>query len=150
MRRMQGERKGGDGMGIKPEEKINPELEEGTMECNRFKMREALEATIRFLDSLEYEEIEPYSPLDEDASVLRKKIRAALSEPARQCDVGTAEEQSVRYGEFCQRECLSCDKRISCHIRGEAYRMKCMMEWAQAPYAEGRKGEADGHKNDLQ
>ena len=54
---------------------------------NAAAMREALGATIRFLDNLEYEEIEPYSPLDEDAPELRKKIRDALSAPARNCDV---------------------------------------------------------------
>ena len=34
---------------------------------------------------------------------------AALSDPPRNCDVGTAEEQTRRWNRFCYRhECLSC------------------------------------------
>lgn len=65
---------------------------------------------------------------------IQTEIDKALSAPARNCDVGTAEEQLDRYGVYCQNRCTSCDNRHYCHICGERYRMKCMMEWAQMPY----------------
>lgn len=68
---------------------------------------------------------------------LLNALKAALAGPARNCDVGTAEEQLDRYGLFCQKKCLICENRFSCHICGERYRMKCMMKWAQMPYEEG-------------
>lgn len=62
------------------------------------------------------------------------KERSVLALPRRNCDVGTPEEQLDRYGVYCQNRCTSCDNRHYCHICGERYRMKCMMEWAQMPY----------------
>lgn len=65
------------------------------------------------------------------------KAKATLAEPPRNCDVGTSEEQLDRYGLFCQNKCPICEKRYSCHICGERYRMKCMVAWSQMPYEEG-------------
>lgn len=102
------------------------------MEGNQMKMRDALEA---FVESVEWLcEGDESGRLKQQFGALLSAARAALSAPARNCDVGTEEEQIARYGEFCQHECSSCDRRIYCHIRGEAYRMKCMMKWAQLPY----------------
>ena len=67
-------------------------------------------------------------------------ITAALAKPPRNCDVGTAEEQLDRYGVYCQNRCTSCDDRHYCHICGERYRMKCMMEWTQMPYKAQKGG----------
>ena len=72
-----------------------------------------------------------------DPVEIRDLARAALAKPPRNCNVGTAEEQLDRYGVYCQNRCTSCDNRHYCHICGERYRMKCMMEWAQMPYEEG-------------
>lgn len=79
----------------------------------------------------------------EDVSQACQQARAILynppvtKTPPRNCDVGTAEEQLDRYGLFCQKKCLICENRFSCHLCGERYRMKCMMKWAQMPYEEG-------------
>lgn len=99
------------------------------MEGNQQKMREALDAAMRFIGNLE---IEPYSPLDEDASELRQKIMDALSAPPRQCDVGTAEDQESRFYAFCDpyRNCGGCP-----HIGLE----ECALAWAQTPY-EAKEG----------
>ena len=70
----------------------------------------------------------------DDIEEAHRAITAALSKPPRNCDVGTPEEQLDRYGVYCQNRCTSCDNRHYCHICGERYRMKCMMEWAQMPY----------------
>lgn len=55
---------------------------------NAAAMREALEAALKFIGNLE---IEPYSPLDEDASELRQRIMDAISAPPRNCDVMSVE-----------------------------------------------------------
>lgn len=72
-----------------------------------------------------------------DASDLADDVYDLLHIPPRNCDVGTAEEQLDRWGLFCQNKRPFCEHRHACHICGERYRMKCMMEWAQMPYTEG-------------
>ena len=61
-------------------------------------------------------------------------VKHALSAPPRNCDVGTAEEQSERYEKFCYAhrsrekgcgDCPLCD--IPC----------CEFAWLQMPYEEG-------------
>ena len=105
------------------------------MEGNQQKMREALDAALMFIGNLE---IEPYSPLDEDASELRQTIMDALSAPARQCDVGTADEQNARYEHYCfiHRTMDRCCQ--DCPIKDEPC---CELAWAQTPYAEEGAGE---------
>lgn len=64
-----------------------------------------------------------------------EKVNRALAAPARQCDVGTEEEQEDRYIKFCDSHtknhgnCISCP---ACNIRG-----RCEFNWAQTPYEEG-------------
>ena len=65
--------------------------------------------------------------------------RAALSRPLRNCDVGTAEEQSVRFESFCKRKgdgfsaSAYCAYECPCGNKGD-----CKLAWAQMPYtAEG-------------
>lgn len=63
-------------------------------------------------------------------------IDAALSKPPRQCDVGTAEEQLKRHGEWCAMRPTTthpCLDRGWCH--------KCFAKWAQTPYEAERRGE---------
>lgn len=57
-------------------------------------------------------------------------INAALAEPPRNCDVGTSEEQSERYDEFCDIH----DCRSDCPLfKADS----CELAWAQMPYEEG-------------
>lgn len=57
--------------------------------------------------------------------------KEALSAPPRNCDVGTAEEQSERYHVFCDsNECTSCPCKFT-------VRTYCALIWAQMPYEEG-------------
>lgn len=69
------------------------------------------------------------------------KCKSALSEPSRNCDVGTVEEQSKRFRDFCKIEssasggrCTGC--RAICYGKN-----KCELAWAQMPYEP--KGEAN-------
>lgn len=66
----------------------------------------------------------------------------ALAAPARNCDVGTSDEQVDRFGTFCISKKTTIplpEKCTRCRIRGEANVHKCMFEWAQLPYTEGEK-----------
>lgn len=58
------------------------------------------------------------------------KIMDALAKPPRNCDVGTAEEQSERHDEFCDIH----DCRSDCPLfKADS----CELAWAQMPYKEG-------------
>jgi len=63
--------------------------------------------------------------------------RAALSAPPRNCDVGTAEEQSRRYEHYCftHRTMERCCQ--DCPIKDEPC---CELAWAQIPYASEEGG----------
>ena len=73
-----------------------------------------------------------------------KAIRAALTVPARQCDVGTAEEQAERFGKLCGKyynEEETCNEEcpLASHpiIHGFP---RCQAYWAQTPYEEKGAG----------
>lgn len=58
--------------------------------------------------------------------------KAALAEPARNCDVGTAEEQAERFKQFCndhQEPWHGCANY--CPVLMSE---KCALAWAQMPY----------------
>lgn len=55
--------------------------------------------------------------------------KAALAEPIRNCEVGTAEEQERRWDEVCNKFQFMMDCRKSCY--------RCAFVWAQMPYEEG-------------
>lgn len=77
--------------------------------------------------------------LDEDCGVdpveIRDIARAALAEPVKNCDVGTAEEQAERFAEYCDSEVC---KRKRCKSQAKALCIElCALAWAQMPYEEG-------------
>ncbi len=59
------------------------------------------------------------------------KANFAISKPLRNCDVGTADEQSQRYNSFCHdhRTMEKCCE--SCPVEKSAC---CELAWAQMPY----------------
>ena len=70
-----------------------------------------------------------------------KQARAALAEPLRNCEVGTAEEQEARFMKFCNShyninnidgECALCP--LNKKVKGE-----CEFAWGQMPYEEVKK-----------
>lgn len=64
--------------------------------------------------------------------------KTALAEPVRNCEVGTAEEQSERFESYCGRcNASTCDHRM---FADEA-KVGCVLAWAQMPYT---KGATDG------
>ena len=69
---------------------------------------------------------------------------AALSAPPRNCDVGTPEEQSQRFGKFCKKSSMSgfgasayCTYECACRESAD-----CKFAWAQTPY-EAQEGGAE-------
>lgn len=77
-------------------------------------------------------------------------IDAALDSPRRNCDVGTAEEQTKRFKEFCEsvkpaEPHYSKTGEVLCPSIGSGRECKlgicnfgqCALKWAQMPYEEG-------------
>ncbi len=106
------------------------------MEGNQMKMREAVVALLDAMDSLGCDEntatLAAFVPGMEDSSAkclaAFRKAKDALSAPARQCDVGTADEQERRY-----------------KATGEVYHTLTLTDalaWAQKPY-EAEEGGAE-------
>ncbi len=81
--------------------------------------------------------------LDEDA--VFEIVTKALNEKPRNCDVGTAEEQTARFNEFCnvafkkwlERWNIKLDQCSSCELSGNR---KCALTWAQMPYTAEKGG----------
>ena len=70
--------------------------------------------------------------------MMKAVAQCALAAPARNCDVGTPEEQSKRAMDFCLRfeDCTKCPVRTN----WTSQKMKaCDLVWAQMPY-EAKEG----------
>ena len=116
------------------------------MEANDMKaMREALDAALVLLEERQklalcrngFVQIKTkYCDL-KDAI---EKCRAALAAPPRNCDVGTAEEQAVRFDAFVQdrRGDLNCTGKCPAHNGVDFGVVNCVLQWTQTPYEEGR------------
>lgn len=102
-------------------------------------MREALEAALKTIRGVINSTISPRSNTVFDC---RDKLSAALAKPPRQCDVGTAEEQSKRLDAFCAshghgfdgQKCYCCE---NCQFTSID---RCELAWAQMPYNESEAG----------
>ena len=95
---------------------------------NAAKMREALVSIKAIIDD------EPNDTPWIDK--IKSTIDAALSEPIRNCDVGTAEDQEVRFRNYCWNH-SSRDKNMECQCTIDTEgRAGCKLEWAQMPYGE--------------
>ena len=104
---------------------------------NTAAMREAVEF-VSHLDDVSYTSY--------DIAVAVQKAKAALSAPPRNCDVGTSDEQSERFENFCLKHIGCAEETGGRHCGGcpleKASRnitQKCELYWAQMPYEEGGK-----------
>ena len=69
----------------------------------------------------------------------------ALAAPARNCDVGTAEEQARRFQLFCQaNRAFDAGCSSKCPFVAAADINHCQAGWAQMPYEKGEAREAIG------
>ena len=89
------------------------------------KVRKALEKCVRRLDA-----ITPYLPLEFRKYVFAdiQEAKAALAEPLKNCEVGTAEEQYGRFRECCKKQ------RIPCLLSYDYRCDECYSKWSQMPY----------------
>ena len=75
--------------------------------------------------------------LEQVCKIMRGVIEEALSAPARNCDVGTPEEQDARFGEFCVTRrtgsCAGCPDPVGGFTVANGIR-ECALVWAQMPY----------------
>lgn len=77
----------------------------------------------------------------QDIRKAHKAVNAALAEPPRNCDIGTASDMAQRFNQFCQehRNLYKCCDDCPLLRRGGP----CEFEWARMPY---KKGETDEQK----
>ena len=102
---------------------------EKSMESNQMGIREAL---VKIRDMIVGGGFDGRSP-----AYIVNICDAALAEPPRQCDVGTADEQFDRHDKYCNsqptcRKCLREDAASMC--------ISCFAKWAQMPYTAEEKG----------
>lgn len=104
------------------------------MESNIQKMRTAL---VRASTALKVCDWPEGIDIDGVNSIIAE-IESAIALPDRNCDIGTAYEQSVRMAKFCktQYEKSDCYVHIcsECELFGSE--SDCVLSWAQMPYIE--------------
>lgn len=66
-------------------------------------------------------------------SILEIVRRALVAQP-RNCDVGTAEEQTQRMRSVCLKYKPTC---VGCKCYGDIQKVNCWLAWAQMPYEGG-------------
>ena len=101
------------------------------MEGNIQKVRKALIIVYDWILKAGY--VNGYPDTEQKRRQLYDMMTKALSEPERNCDVGTPEEQAKRFA-------LHCDKHPRCKgcpCCGVIPFNKCEFVWAQMPYEEG-------------
>ena len=113
---------------------------------NAAKMRKALEKMTDWMEKHTAMFSVQVSPRKDDPIEVERErdeaislARAALAAPARNCDVGTAEDKVERFGEYCISHKATLplpDRCRRCRIRGEIHVHKCIFEWGQMPYNE--------------
>ena len=73
------------------------------------------------------------------ANLIKQAVNAALSKPPRNCDVGTAEEQSRRFDNVCSfrftGNCAGCQNPLDDSAANGVG--DCALFWAQMPYERG-------------
>jgi hypothetical protein len=96
---------------------------------NAAKMREALREVAVLLNVCEKTNVSMAATLATIAEV----VKAALAEPPRNCDIGTAEEQAERFEAYCDSH-TNC---AYCPLKGQ----QCVLAWSQMPYEKGDNDE---------
>jgi hypothetical protein len=97
------------------------------------KLRESLNQLLGLIDNeilVFNKSLEP-SDISQAQYHIDKAVEA-YEEPLRNCEVGTAEEQTKRFQKFCSAhtDCYKCDCPCDNNDGG------CQLRWAQTPYEE--------------
>lgn len=104
------------------------------METNN-KLREALEAILGIADHVQTRFAIP-KLANQEISELKQIASAALAEPVKNYEVGTAEEQAERFVDFCDEEKGNREHCRNCSLCNA---QDCTLAWAQTPYEGGAK-----------
>ena len=116
-------------------ETTTPTREKSSSVGNAEAMRKALlEASIALSDATHHHMTE------DDAKDCLAVIETAITEPPRNCDVGTAEEQAERFYAFCGYHRFQSGIKGMCSSLCPCIRCRdmcnCITTWAQMPYEE--------------
>ena len=112
---------------------------------NVAKLREALLEVVRRLEPIvkymhpNKEEHIGLTTVFAACEPIYKIANAALAAPARQCDVGTADEQTDRFKDLCRKYRRGPGPRANCKgcpIQHESLHVGCTFAWSQTPYEE--------------
>ena len=102
------------------------------------KLREALEGTVAILEEIrDAFKNGTGGPRMWEVNDVITEAKAALAEPLRNCDVGTAEEQTERFKDLCRKYRRGPGPRANCKgcpIQHESPHVGCTFAWAQMPY----------------
>lgn len=99
---------------------------------NAAKLREAAEKVVE-IAKREWDHFRETQAMFE----MKEICTAALAAPARNCDVGTVEEQSKRLHDYCKvHQCLydASGKGDECKFFKHGFKEDCKITWANAPY----------------
>ena len=114
-------------------------IEQSVTDCNHLgnaaKMREALSRILGIADHLQTRFAIP-KLASEEILELKQIAESALSEPPRNCDVGTVKEQAERFHAFCASN-KKCGDVYSCERCQFNSVEDCELAWSQMPYEEG-------------
>lgn len=115
-------------------DKLESAIAQKPQHCgNTAKMREALEAVVKVGYPHNFQHEAPHiSGYCYEITAAIKQCFAALAEPARNCDVGTAEEQEERYIKLKRAHI---DRLTYCPAQGQSW-FPDSLYWAQMPYEE--------------
>lgn len=122
-------------------------IEQAVTNCNQFKMRKALkylrDASREFhhliLNSKHNEICDKYKyPAVAKISDAIANAGVVLSEPPRNCDIGTAEEQERRFRKYCDSNYNPNDVDAECwRCPLFKHRSSCEFAWGQMSYEKG-------------
>lgn len=115
--------------------RMRMEIEQAKLRGNSAALREALEK-IDAMETPHNFQMERSDIADACYDLTRaiKLAHAALAIPRRNCDVGTAAEQSRRFCAFCRPRTEPCD---GCACLEASRNGRCEFVWAQMQYVEG-------------
>lgn len=111
---------------------------------NAAALREALEGCMHEMcercDSYMADNMQSHKPCP--GCVIVDKARAALAAPARNCDVGTAEEQAERHERFCAAHYKAAAVDAQCFgcPASDKKETDCEFVWGQLPFAPVQEG----------
>ena len=103
---------------------------------NATRLREVLETCLCLFETIPHVLV---------GTTVRERVEAALAEPPRNCDMGTAEEQKCRFLAVCEdKKHYDNVRKCPLFVGPNCYPVDCFARWGQMPY--GQEGGDNGSK----